>query len=198
MENEIESICPNSRQAWREWLEANHESKQAVWLIYYKKKSNLPTVLYSDAVDEALCFGWIDSKAKPIDEEKYMQFFTKRKPKSIWSKINKEKIERLTKEGLMTQAGFEIIEIAKQNGSWNILDESEALIVPEDLKKGFQKSTAAMDYFSSLSRSDKRNILQWLVLAKRQETREKRITEIIELAEQKLKPKQFRGNKNSN
>ena len=198
MENEIESICPNSRQAWREWLEANHESKQAVWLIYYKKKSNLPTVLYSDAVDEALCFGWIDSKAKPIDEEKYMQFFTKRKPKSIWSRINKEKIERLTKAGLMTEAGFEIIEIAKQNGSWTILDESEALIVPEDLKKGFQKSTAAMDYFSSLSRSDKRNILQWLVLAKRQETREKRITEIIELAEQKLKPKQFRGNKNSN
>jgi len=198
MENEIESICPNSRQAWREWLEANHESKQAVWLIYYNKKSNLPTVLYSDAVDEALCFGWIDSKAKPIDEEKYMQFFTKRKPKSIWSRINKEKIERLTKAGLMTKAGFEIIEIAKQNGSWNILDESEALIVPEDLKKGFQKSTAAMDYFSSLSRSDKRNILQWLVLAKRQETREKRITEIIELAEQKLKPKQFRGNKNSN
>ena len=113
-------------------------------------------------------------------------------------RLNKEKIERLTKAGLMTKAGFEIIEIAKQNGSWNILDESEALIVPEDLKKGFQKSTAAMDYFSSLSRSDKRNILQWLVLAKRQETREKRITEIIELAEQKLKPKQFRGNKNSN
>ncbi|MEY3648114.1 MAG: hypothetical protein RLZ13_999 [Bacteroidota bacterium] len=197
MEDGIESICPSSRQAWREWLQANHAKKQAVWLIYYKKKSNLPTVIYSDAVDEALCFGWIDSKAKPIDEEKYMQFFTKRKPKSIWSKINKEKIERLTKEGLMTQAGFEIIEIAKQNGSWTILDESEALIIPEDLKKGFQKSTAAMDYFSSLSRSDKRNILQWLVLAKRQETREKRIAEIIELAEQKLKPKQFRGNKNS-
>lgn len=197
MEDGIESICPSSRQAWREWLQANHAKKQAVWLIYYKKKSNLPTVIYSDAVDEALCFGWIDSKAKPIDEEKYMQFFTKRKPKSIWSKINKEKIERLTKEGLMTKAGFEIIEIAKQNGSWTILDESEALIIPEDLKKGFQKSTAAMDYFSSLSRSDKRNILQWLVLAKRQETREKRIAEIIELAEQKLKPKQFRGNKNS-
>ena len=197
MENEIESICPDSRQAWREWLEANHESKQAVWLIYYKKKSNLPTVLYSDAVDEALCFGWIDSKAKPIDEEKYMQFFTKRKPKSIWSRINKEKIERLTKEGLMTKAGFEIIEIAKQNGSWTILDESEALIVPGDLDNAFQKSVSAKDYFSSLSRSDKRNILQWLVLAKRQETREKRITEIIELAEQKLKPKQFRGNKKS-
>ena len=197
MEDGIESICPSSRQAWREWLQANHAKKQAVWLIYYKKKSNLPTVIYSDAVDEALCFGWIDSKAKPIDEEKYMLFFTKRKPKSIWSRINKEKIERLTKEGLMTKAGFEIIEIAKQNGSWTILDESEALIVPEDLDNAFQKSVSAKDYFSSLSRSDKRNILQWLVLAKRQETREKRITEIIELAEQKLKPKQFRGNKKS-
>ena len=126
-----------------------------------------------------------------------MLFFTKRKPKSIWSRINKEKIERLTKEGLMTEAGFEIIEIAKQNGSWTILDESEALIVPGDLDNAFQKSVSAKDYFSSLSRSDKRNILQWLVLAKRQETREKRIAEIIELAEQKLKPKQFRGNKNS-
>jgi uncharacterized protein YdeI (YjbR/CyaY-like superfamily) len=197
MDNEIAIFYPKSRQAWREWLQTNHAKKQAVWLIYYKKKSNLPTVIYSDAVDEALCFGWIDSKAKPIDEEKYMQFFTKRKPKSIWSKINKEKIERLTKEGLMTKAGFEIIEIAKQNGSWTILDESEALIIPEDLEKGFQKSAAAKDYFSGLSRSDKRNILQWLVLAKRQETREKRITEIIELAEQKLKPKQFRGNKNN-
>jgi uncharacterized protein YdeI (YjbR/CyaY-like superfamily) len=197
MEDGIESICPSSRQAWREWLQANHAKKQAVWLIYNKKKSSLPTVLYSDAVDEALCFGWIDSKAKPIDEEKYMQFFSKRKPKSVWSKVNKEKIERLTKEGLMAKAGFEIIEIAKQNGSWTILDESEALIVPEDLEKGFQKSAAAKDYFLGLSRSDKRNILQWLVLAKRQETREKRIIEIIELAEQKLKPKQFRGNKNS-
>ena len=97
----------------------------------------------------------------------------------------------------MTKAGFEIIEIAKQNGSWTILDESEALIVPGDLDNAFQKSVSAKDYFSSLSRSDKRNILQWLVLAKRQETREKRITEIIELAEQKLKPKQFRGNKKS-
>jgi len=197
MDNEIAIFYPRSRQEWREWFQANHVTKQSVWLIYYKKKSNVPTVLYSDAVDEALCFGWIDSKAKPIDEEKYMQFFSKRKPKSVWSKVNKEKIERLTKEGLMAKAGFEIIEIAKQNGSWTILDESEALIVPEDLEKGFQKSAAAKDYFLGLSRSDKRNILQWLVLAKRQETREKRITEIIELAEQKLKPTQFRGNKNS-
>lgn len=195
MEKEIETFYPKSRQEWREWLQENHDKKQSIWLIYYKKKSNVPTVIYSEAVDEALCFGWIDSKAKPIDEHSFMQFFSKRKEKSVWSKINKEKIERLTEEGLMTKAGFEIIEIAKLNGSWTILDEAEALIIPDDLEIEFQQRPNAKDYFLSLSRSDKRNILQWLVLAKRQETREKRITEIVELAELKQKPKQFIGKK---
>lgn len=196
MKEEIETFYPKSRQEWREWLQDNHDKKQSIWLIYYKKKSNIPTVMYSEAVDEALCFGWIDSKAKPLDEEKFMQFFTRRKEKSGWSKVNKDKIERLTKEGLMTKAGFEIIEKAKLNGSWTILDEAEALIIPDDLDQAFKKRPNAKKYFLGLSRSDKRNILQWLVLAKRQETREKRIIEIVELADRKLKPKQFRGQKN--
>jgi len=192
MEKEIETISPKNRQEWREWLQENHDKKQSVWLIYYKKKSNFPTVTYSEAVDEALCFGWIDSKAKPLDEEKFMQFFSRRKPKSVWSRINKEKTERLINEGLMTKAGYHIIEIAKQNGSWTILDEAEALTIPKDLDEAFQNRPNAKNYFSGLSRSDKRNILQWLVLAKRQETRQKRISEIAELAEQNQKPKQFR------
>jgi len=196
MEKEIETFYPKDRQEWREWLQSNHDKKQSVWLIYYKKKSKIPTVTYSEAVDEALCFGWIDSKAKPLDEEKFMQFFSRRKENSVWSKVNKEKIERLTKEGLMTKAGYEIIETAKQNGSWTILDEAEALIIPDDLEKEFQKRNNAKEYFLSLSRSDKRNILQWLVLAKRQETREKRINEIVELAGKNQKPKQFGGQKN--
>ena len=191
MKKEIEKFYPKSRQEWREWLQDNHDKKQSVWLIYYKKKSNIPTVIYSEAVDEALCFGWIDSKSKPIDEHKFMQFFSRRKPNSVWSRVNKEKIERLTNEGLMTEAGYEIIEIAKQNGSWTILDEAEALVIPDDLDKEFQKRKNAKEYFLSLSRSDKRNILQWLVLAKRQETREKRIAEIVELADKNQKPKQF-------
>ena len=195
MENKLETFYPGSRQEWRQWLQDNHDKKESVWLIYYKKKSNIPTVIYSEAVDEALCFGWIDSKAKPLDEEKFMQFLCRRKDNSVWSKVNKEKIERLTREGLMTKAGFDTIEKAKQNGSWTILDEAEALIIPADLENEFQKRTNAKAYFLSLSRSDKRNILQWLVLAKRQETREKRITEIANLAEQKQKPKQFRGQK---
>ena len=195
MEKEIETFYPKSRQEWREWLQENHDQKQSIWLIYYKKKSNVPTVIYSDAVDEALCFGWIDSKAKPIDEHTFMQFFSRRKEKSVWSKVNKEKIERLTKEGLMSKAGFEIIDKAKQNGSWTILDDAEALIIPDDLENAFQERDNAKNYFLSLSRSDKRNILQWLVLAKRQETRKKRITEIVELASINQKPKQFIGKK---
>jgi uncharacterized protein YdeI (YjbR/CyaY-like superfamily) len=191
----IETFYPTSRQEWRKWLQENHDIKQSIWLIYYKKKSNIPTVIYSDAVEEALCFGWIDSKSKPIDEQKFMQFFSKRKANSVWSKINKEKIERLTKEGLMTKAGFDIIEIAKQNGSWTILDEAEALVIPNDLEEEFESNPNAKIFFSSLSRSDKRNILQWLVLAKREETRRKRIREIIELANINKKPKQFASKK---
>lgn len=189
---EEETVYPKSRAEWRSWLEANHRDKQSVWLIYYKKKSGLPTVAYSDAVDEALCFGWIDSKSKPLDEEKFKQFFSKRKEKSVWSKINKEKIERLTREGLMTQAGIESIEKAKQNGSWSILDEAEALVIPADLEDAFSRYDGSRSYFTGLSRSNQRNILQWLVLAKKAETRQNRISEIAQLAAQKLKPKQFR------
>jgi uncharacterized protein YdeI (YjbR/CyaY-like superfamily) len=195
MDKEIETFYPKSRQEWREWLQENHHAKQSIWIIYYKKKSNIPTVMYSEAVDEALCFGWIDSKTKPLDEEKFMQFFSKRKTKSVWSKINKEKIEHLTNAGLMTKAGFDSIEIAKQNGSWTILDEAEALIIPNDLEEEFENNPNAKTYFLSLSRSDKRNILQWLVLAKRVETRAKRIREIIELANINNKPKQFTSQK---
>jgi uncharacterized protein YdeI (YjbR/CyaY-like superfamily) len=192
---EIETFCPRNRGEWREWLRNNHDKQASVWLIYYKKKSKEPTVSYSDAVNEALCFGWIDSKAKPVDEEKFMQFFSRRKVNSVWSKVNKEKVERLISEGLMTDAGFAIIEKAKQNGSWTILDEAEALIVPADLDRAFSKSENAKQYFLGLSRSDRRNILQWLVLAKRLETRENRIAEIVECANRNQKPKQFNGNK---
>lgn len=187
----IGTYYPKNRAAWRNWLQKNHHIKQSVWIIYYKKKSNISTVIYSDAVDEALCFGWIDSKTKPLDEEKFMQFFSKRKANSVWSKVNKEKVARLISDGLMTKAGYEVIATAKQNGSWAILDEAEALVIPADLEKEFAKKPNAKQYFSGLSRSDKRNILQWLVLAKREITRAKRITEIVTLADKNQKPKQF-------
>ena len=189
---EIETFYPSTTADWREWLQENHLSKQSVWLIYYKKKSKIPSISWSEAVDEALCFGWIDSTARPIDDEKYMQFFTKRKAKSVWSKVNKDKVEKLIAVGKMSQAGFESIEKAKQNGSWTILDSVEELTIPEDLEAAFQANEGSKDFFMGLSKSVRKAILQWLVLAKQQTTRQKRINEIAELAAQKLKPKQFR------
>jgi uncharacterized protein YdeI (YjbR/CyaY-like superfamily) len=191
MSVELKTFYPKNNEAWRKWLEKNHFAESYVWFIFYKKISNKPSVKYSDAVDIALCYGWIDSKQMPIDEEKYMQFFCKRKPKSVWSRVNKAKVEQLIAEGKMTNAGFASIEIAKQNGSWNILDNAENLIIPKGLEKEFKKYKNAKANFLNLSRTDKRNILQWLALAKREETIQKRVMEIASLAEQGLKPKQF-------
>jgi len=195
MAEELDLFCPTGRQHWREWLQEHHDKKQSIWLVYHKKKSATPTLTWSEAVDEALCFGWIDSQAKPIDEEKYRQLFTRRKLKSGWSRVNKDKIERLIATGQMTSAGLASIETAKQNGSWTLLDEVEALLLPADLEQALEQRPNANRYFASLSRTDKRNLLQWLVLAKRPATRQSRITEIVELADQQLKPKQFRGQK---
>ncbi|GAB2618332.1 YdeI/OmpD-associated family protein [Emticicia sediminis] len=189
---EIETFYPSTTADWRTWLQENHLSKQSVWLIYYKKKSKIPSISWSEAVDEALCFGWIDSTARPIDDEKYMQFFTRRKATSVWSKINKDKVEKLIAAGKMSQAGFESIEKAKQNSSWTILDSVEELTISEDLEAAFQANEGSKDFFMGLSKSVRKAILQWLVLAKQQSTRQKRINEIAELAAQKLKPKQFR------
>lgn len=190
-ENNIDTFCPKDRKDWRKWLKENHSSKQSVSLIYYKKQSDRHTMTWSDAVEEALCFGWIDSTRRSRDNESFTQLFTKRKPKSVWSKINKEKVQRLIDEGLMTPAGLQSIEIAKQNGSWEILDSVEELEIPKDLAKEFRSHPGSKVYFSGLSKSVKKMMLQWIILAKRPETRQKRITEIATLAAKKQRPKQF-------
>lgn len=189
--NEVETFYPKSQQEWRKWLQENHLSKQSIWLIYYKKKSNIPSISWSEAVNEALCFGWIDSTAKSLDNDTYMQFFCKRKPNSVWSKVNKEKIKQLMDADLMAQAGLDSIERAKQNSSWTILDAVEELIIPDDLDMAFESQSGSKDFFLSLTKSVRKAILQWLVLAKLPETRQKRINEIAESASQKRKPKQF-------
>ncbi|PWB22786.1 YdeI/OmpD-associated family protein [Flavobacterium sp. HTF] len=188
---DIETFYPKSKQDWRKWLKINHQKKQSIWLICYKKQANIPTITWSEAVDEALCFGWIDSTRKSLDSEKFIQYFTKRKPGSNWSKINKDKIERLISENLMSEAGLKSVEIAKQNGSWTILDQVEELFIPEDLEAAFEANPGSKDYFMSLSKSVKKIILHWVTFAKRPETRQNRINETAVLAAQKLKPKQF-------
>lgn len=189
---EIEIFYARSKKHWRAWLEKNHNKKKSVWLLCYKKSAETPTISWSDSVDEALCFGWIDSIRKSVDHEKFIQFYSRRKPNSAWSKINKEKVARMASEGLISQAGLDAIELAKKNGSWTKLDEVEELTIPVDLAKAFKSHPGSKKYFTALSRSNKRIVLQWIALAKRPETRKKRIDEVAKLAGKNLMPKQFR------
>ena len=189
--NDIEKYYPKSKAEWRNWLAKNHLKKDAIWLIQHKKASEKPSITWSDAVDEALCFGWIDSVKRKLDQESTIQYFSKRKAKSTWSKINKDKVKKLIAENKMTQAGLDCIEIAKKNGSWTLLDSAEKLIIPKDLETALNANKQAMDNFLNFSKSTRKILLSWIVLAKRQETRAKRIEEIVIAAGKNEKPKQF-------
>ena len=189
---ELELYYPASQAEWRAWLMENHEQEDAVWLLFYKKKSKIPSLTWSQAVDEALCFGWIDSVKKTVDADSYKQYFSKRKAKSTWSKINKDKVDQLIKDGQMMQAGLKSVEVAKENGSWTYLDVIDQLIIPDDLEQAFEKHPNSKSFFLSLSKSVRKGILYWVLDAKRPETRQKRIQEIAEQASQNLKPKPFR------
>ncbi len=192
MHNEVEIFYPESPADWREWLEKHHDSRQSVWVVFYNKSTGKKSITWSESVDQALCFGWIDSTKKKLDEERSIQFFSRRRPNSTWSKINKLKVERLIAEGLMTEAGYASIERARQNGSWTILDEVEELVVPNDLAEALWAHPGAEDYFSGLSKSSKKGLLYWIISAKRSETRKKRIDEIVVNAAQQQKPGPFR------
>ncbi|QLE55934.1 YdeI family protein [Nostoc sp. TCL26-01] len=187
-DQQLESMYASDRQAWRQWLEKNHRSSLGIWLIYYKVKSGKPSVKYSEAVKEALCFGWIDSKVKSLDADRYMQIFTPRKAKSVWSKLNKQYIQEIIEQGLMTQAGLEKIDAAKQDGSWTTLDEIEALVIPIDLQQALATNDIAQQNFQAFSNSAKKNILFWIDSAKRQETRLKRIEQTIASAAENKSP----------
>lgn len=188
---DIPTIIPTSRADWHDWLEQNHASVPAVWVVYYKKAANQPTVAYSDAVDEALCYGWIDSKAQTIDAFQYRQYFCPRRPKSVWSKVNKAKIERLIAENRMQPAGYACIAAAQANGTWTTLDDTEELVIPPDLDLAFTQNPVAQKFYATLSKSDKRNLLQWLVLTGTEATRRKKIGAMLEYLERNEKPPQI-------
>jgi len=187
-ERELETIYAESRSAWRQWLMENHDRARGVWLVYYKVKSGQPSVQYSEAVKEALCFGWIDSKVKSIDGDRYQQIFTPRKPKSVWSKLNKQYLEELIAQNLMTEAGLAKIVAAKQDGSWTSLDAIEALTMPDDLAQTLAENELANQNFQAFSNSTKKNILYWISSAKRPETRQKRIEKTIGAAVENKNP----------
>ncbi|MCT4559887.1 MAG: YdeI/OmpD-associated family protein [Crocinitomicaceae bacterium] len=181
----------SSKGNWRQWLMEHHAKEERIWLIYYKKDTGKPSLTWSEAVDEALCFGWVDSTKKTIDEERYMQLFSPRKKNSTWSAVNKKKVAILEAEGLMHPAGMACIEMAKKNGMWNFLDDVENLLVPEDFKKALKRKPAYFSFYESLSDSNKKGCLHFLKMAKREETRKKRIEILMKDIEQGIIPRPY-------
>jgi uncharacterized protein YdeI (YjbR/CyaY-like superfamily) len=182
-----ESFHPKSKAEWRRWLKANHESARRVWVILTKKGATTPGVLYEDAVEEALCFGWIDSRTIAADADRYMLQMTPRKPGSVWSKSNKQRVKQLIQDGRMTAAGLAKIEAAKKDGSWTRLDKIDRLEIPGDLKLALASNLEAKRNFEAFSDSAKKIILFWITAAKRDETRRKRVEETVRLAAANIK-----------
>lgn len=187
-----EYFYAKNRKAWRNWLIKNHLTKENCWLILYKKESNTPSVYYAEAVEEALCFGWIDSKPNKRDAESFLLFFSKRKHKSVWSALNKQRIAKLEAAGLLMPAGIAMIELAKQTGTWAALDAVDALAYPADFKKALQKNKTAATCFEAFPKSTKQGILQWILSAKKEETRKQRIAETVSLAAKNIRANQWK------
>lgn len=186
-----DAVQPRTRGEWRAWLAANHDTSTGVWLVSAKKATGQSRVEYEEAVEEALCFGWIDSVARTLDQTRSMLRFSPRKPRSGWSRPNKIRIERLTAAGLMTPAGQARIVAAKADGSWTKLDAVEDLEVPEDLARACAAYPNARANFDAFPRSARRGILEWIVQAKRPETRAKRVEETARLAESNYRANQW-------
>lgn len=186
MEDKEHHYFKNS-QEWRAWLHENHQSSKGVYLIFYKVSSEFESMRWEEAVQVAICYGWIDSTVKKIDEERRRQMFTPRKDKSVWSKLNKTYIEKLLAENLLHESGLQKIATAKKNGSWESLDGVENLEMPNDLELAFDQNKTALNNYNAFSPSYRKSYLYWLNQAKREETRKVRITEIIKLCAQNLK-----------
>ncbi len=176
-----------SRQELRDWLEGNHETASTFWLVCYKKHVADRYVPYGEIVEELLCFGWIDSRTRRLDDARTMYLVAPRKPGSTWSASNKKRVAKLEKTGRMTAAGRQTIEGAKQDGSWSYLDDIENLVVPDDLMTALRDNKVAQESFDAFNKSAKKVILLWIKTAKRSDTRAKRISETLRLASKGLK-----------
>lgn len=172
---------------WYDWLLGNHKKEKGVYLIFYKLELNIPTMRWEEAVKVALCFGWIDSTVKSLGDGKRRQYFCPRNDKSVWSSLNKKYIKMLISENLMHESGLKKVKIGKQNGSWIALDDVENGVIPEDLQVQFDKSPIAFNNYQNFAPSYRKSYLYWLNQAKREETRKKRITEIIRLCANNIK-----------
>jgi uncharacterized protein YdeI (YjbR/CyaY-like superfamily) len=176
---DLERFRPESRRAWRRWLQQQHATSSGVLLVFAKKHTRLPTLSYNDAVEEALCFGWIDSTKYPVDGDFYMHAFTPRKPKSVWSALNRERVARLVEQNLMMPSGLRMIELAKRTGTWTAHAHVETLTMPPDLQRALAANRAAKNAWPALPPGRRKMFLYYLSGAKRPQTRATRIGDIV-------------------
>ena len=184
----VEQLYLSNRNDWRTWLENNYATKKEVWLIYYKKHAGKPSIPYEDSVEEALCFGWIDSIIKRIDDERCARKFIPRTSRSTWSESNKKRAERMIRKDRMTEAGMARVNDAKKSGEWfesNVVPKN--LIIPAFIEEGLTKNKKASENFNKLAESYKKLYVRWISSAKREETRLRRLEEAIDLLEQNKK-----------
>ncbi len=175
-------VFADDRATWRAWLEANHATTDGAWLVTWRRSSGRIGLDYETAVEEALCFGWVDSTGGRFDDERGKLYFARRKPRSGWAASNKVRVERLIAEGRMTPAGLAAIERARANGSWEVLDAVERLEVPEDLAAALARTPQAGPNFAAFASSVRKQLLGWVATAVRPETRAARIAKVAEAA----------------
>jgi uncharacterized protein YdeI (YjbR/CyaY-like superfamily) len=177
--NSYQRVEVTSRKQWRDWLAANHEQKESIWLITYKKHTGARWLPVAAAVEEALCFGWIDSSVRKLDDDRWMMLMSPRRPNSVWSLVNKERVQRLLDQGLVMPAGLSQIAAAKENGAWTFLDDVCQMVVPEDLAAALKSAPGAKAAYEACTVSAKRMLLHNIKMAKRTETRQKRIQQFV-------------------
>lgn len=185
------AIHPKSRAAWRAWLAANHTRHTGVWLVTYKQSAGIPDLSYNDGVEEALCFGWVDSRPRALDADRTMLWYAPRKAGSAWAKTNKERVARLIANGLMQEAGLAKINAAKADGSWGTLDSVDRLEIPVELEAAFGRYAGSSANFANFPPGIRRGILEWIATARTSATREKRAEETARLAAQNQRANQW-------
>jgi uncharacterized protein YdeI (YjbR/CyaY-like superfamily) len=178
----MEEMYFDSLAGWHTWLQENRHLSKGVWLVFYRKESGKPSLTYEEAIEEALCYGWIDSIIKKVDEESYLRKFTPRKDDSKWSDLNKKRVDKMIREKRMTSAGMAMVEIAKQNGIWDKPDQPRPqFVMHEEFQAALDHHPGAKEFFNTLNKADRQQYIYWVASAKREETRQKRIKESLEL-----------------
>lgn len=180
-------VKAKDRKAWRSWLAKHHQHEQGAWLVMPHKGIARDEPSYADAVEEALCFGWIDSVKHRFDAHHAVQFYGPRKPKSKWSITNHERVRRLIDAGLMAPAGQAMIDLAKRTGTWDVLVSAQNDVMPDDLRLAFSRNDTALKHFRAFPPSSRRLILEWIATAKRPATRAKRIAATVDLAAKNIR-----------